>query len=457
MSTTIPKAAIDSSASAPSPKPQPETPSNSLASDDVTVTSSKPPSSSPINQLKHLLSPLSTHTHTHTHTPSSTYPLPSLKIIGLGTAGTVFSIPSSPPPPALALKKGGPESPIWTDFNLTNRAHNAFIDTRSALKEAFPDVPAVRVPLCYEFFPEERGEEEEENDKGGEGQYVGLRMDRFPRTHRSQRAMFTVERIPPVAKTARDALVDLYFEDEDEDGKEGAKREEENEDCLVRVYLGEREEAVSNRSYRYETTLRNFPMRLDRWEDVVGEDGVRVLARQMAVGMAVLHWRAKVDGMDVEFVLGGGSEQQQQQQQQEQTMRVRGYDELGTRAWRVRYEAAPAPVAAAQKAVEMWILDFDKASPAELTEEDVKKRLVPAFLGNDPYYPLPKKGEEELWGVWRETYLRASEVLLGEAEARERVVTDCKTDRLPGVFVEEVERRVKENEGWDAEREIVFA
>ncbi|KAI4179526.1 MAG: hypothetical protein LQ346_007174 [Caloplaca aetnensis] len=257
--------------------------------------------------------------------------------------------------------------------------------------------------------------------------------------------MFAVERIPPVAKAARDVLVDLYFEHGYDEAKEEAKRDEENEDCLVRVYLGEREADTTVSYNRNESTLRNFPMRLDRWEDAVGRDGVRVLARQMAVGMAVLHWRAKVDGMDVEFVLGGPSPTTRQPPV------VRGYDELTRGPRRVIPIIGSTPTA--QKAVEMWILDFDKASPVGLTENDVKKRLVPAFLGNDPYYPLPKKGEEELWGLWRETYLRASEVVLGEAQGE---VNDFGAHRLSRVFVEEVERRVRENEEWDAEKEIVF-
>ncbi|KAL8895883.1 MAG: hypothetical protein Q9207_007964 [Kuettlingeria erythrocarpa] len=118
------------------------------------------------------------------------------------------------------------------------------------------------------------------------------------------------------------ALVDLYFEHGGKEAKEEAKCDEENEDCLVRVYLGERE-ADTHVSYNgNESTLRNFPVRLDRWENAVGKDGVRVLARQMAVGLAVLHWRAKVDGVDVEFVLGGPS------RTTEQRPVVGGYDGL---------------------------------------------------------------------------------------------------------------------------------
>ncbi|KAL8895882.1 MAG: hypothetical protein Q9207_007963, partial [Kuettlingeria erythrocarpa] len=62
-----------------------------------------------------------------------------------------------------------PKGPIWTDFTLTNRAHNALLDTRGALEDAFPGVPLVRVRLCWRFWPEE--EEEEDDDEGdGDGE-----------------------------------------------------------------------------------------------------------------------------------------------------------------------------------------------------------------------------------------------------------------------------------------------
>ncbi|KAL8646541.1 MAG: hypothetical protein Q9210_006080, partial [Variospora velana] len=52
-------------------------------------------------------------------------------IIGLGTCGTIFSIPETP---FLALKKGGPDpSSIRTDSQFTNRVHSALAHAHLAL------------------------------------------------------------------------------------------------------------------------------------------------------------------------------------------------------------------------------------------------------------------------------------------------------------------------------------
>ena len=44
-----------------------------------------------------------------------------LRIIGLGSCGTVFEIPGT----ELAFKKGTSVLGIWSDFRLTNKVHNA--------------------------------------------------------------------------------------------------------------------------------------------------------------------------------------------------------------------------------------------------------------------------------------------------------------------------------------------
>ena len=65
----------------------------------------------------------------------------------------------------------------------------------------------------------------------------------------------------------------------------------------------------------------------------------------------------------------------------------------------------------------LWMFDFDKASKIELTKHDVNTRLVPACLGNDPYYPRPQV-DEELWEEFCGVYLKASEVILRGQEGR---------------------------------------
>ena len=103
-----------------------------------------------------------------------------------------------------------------------------------------------------------------------------------------------------------------------------------------------------------------------------------------------------------------------------------------------------------RRALHLWMLDFDKATTIELTEHDVDKRLVPAFLGNDPYYPRPQV-DEELWEDFCDVYLEASEVILRRKGA-EKAVLD-----LPQRFLNEVVRVSKEHEDWNEEDNIVFA
>ena len=57
----------------------------------------------------------------------------------------------------------------------------------------------------------------------------------------------------------------MYF-DKDEEIQQEAKDDPDNKDCLVRIYLGERE-SIRQQSESYDT-LRNFPLRLNMMEDL---------------------------------------------------------------------------------------------------------------------------------------------------------------------------------------------
>lgn len=96
------------------------------------------------------------------------------------------------------------------------------------------------------------------------------------------------------------------------------------------------------------------------------------------------------------------------------------------------------------------MLDFDKATTIEFTEHDVDKKLVPAFLGNDPYYPRPQV-DEELWDDFCDVYLEASDSILRSKKVEEAVLD------LPQRFLDEVVRVSKEHEDWNEEDDIVFA
>ena len=95
------------------------------------------------------------------------------------------------------------------------------------------------------------------------------------------------------------------------------------------------------------------------------------------------------------------------------------------------------------------VVDFDKATTIELKKKDVDKKLVPAFLGNDPYHPR-RQVDEELWDDFCRTYLKASEVNLRRKGVDELVL------RLPQRFLHEVLRVSTDHENWAEEDNIVF-
>ena len=337
-----------------------------------------------------------------------------LNVIGLGSCGTVFELPGT----EIAYKKGTKEIDLWRDFCLTNRVHNAAKEVRRILQEAFHNYTIPRIPQCHEYHP------------ANDDMFWSTNLQRFPASHRSQQPLFIVDRILPLPEQTRMDLIEQYF-DQDESIQQESKDDRENKDCLVRIYLGDRE-SDRQQSEVYDT-LRNFPLRLNMMEELELE--VSELANEMAIGLAIVHWQAQVDGMDMEFVLGSSATWDSEQQ--------KAYDDI----------LAPPHIVKAvnfkRRAVHLWMLDFDKATTIELKEQDVDKKLVPAFLGNDPYYPRPQI-DETLWDEFCRCYLKASELILQNKGVDEGAL------RLPQRFLDEVLRVSTEHAGWNEEESIVF-
>ena len=261
-------------------------------------------------------------------------------------------------------------------------------------------------------------------------EFWGETLTRFPANHRTKQPLLTIDRILPMPQIVREALIKMYFDD-DEKIQEEAKNDKDNKDCLLRVYLGERE-SVKQQSGSYDT-LRNFPMRLNMMEDL--DLNVSEFASEMAVGLAILHWQAQIDGMDVEFVLGSSATMSKEQ--------PHGYD---------NHLAPPHKVTIPnfkRRAIQLWMLDFDKTSRIELTEHDVVTKLVPAFLGNDPYYPMPQV-DQSLWNEFCSTYLKASGAILEDKTANKSVMM------LPQRFLDAALKVLEENQRWNKEDFIVF-
>lgn len=130
-----------------------------------------------------------------------------------------------------------------------------------------------------------------------------------------------------------------------------------------------------------------------------------------------MHWNARCDARDVEFVLGTSSTP----------------TSLVTNSGRTSQSAK-------RHTVNIWLLDFNQCREMTMDEFGVDN-AVRAFWDNDPYYPRPHAESEEdqkLWGIFRHSYIESSEVILARKE-----VISIEMTCLPGRFIEKVIERAK--------------
>ncbi|KAK0736612.1 hypothetical protein B0T21DRAFT_411772 [Apiosordaria backusii] len=212
------------------------------------------------------------------------------------------------------------------------------------------------------------------------------------------------ERIPPLPNTIRHALIERYCP---RNLQEKAMTLLANKDCLARIYLGRRHRPGAPLPPNF--TLRNFNFCLDQ----MIECGLPVeeYAKTMGQCLAIMHWGARMDGYDVEFVLGGERQPEATRQPEASPMASQSLGVFGQLEHRVC----------------MWVLDFNlcnrlvKDDDAFLleNEEAVIAQLVLGFFENDPYYPLPMMEEgsvdEKLWSVFRGEYEQKAAVILRES------------------------------------------
>ena len=159
-----------------------------------------------------------------------------------------------------------------------------------------------------------------------------------------------------------------------------ALRDSDNDDCLVRVYLGQRRSDLSPYERREYSSLRNFELYLDQMEEV-GLD-IYGLAGEMAVGLAIAHWIAKIDCIDSEFVLGTSATYADMPQVVENHKK--------------KFPRSLPQKDFSRRLTHLWHLDFDKADQFEWTKEVVEGgQLINGVMGHDPvsytHLTLPTK------------------------------------------------------------------
>lgn len=206
------------------------------------------------------------------------------------------------------------------------------------------------------------------------------------------------------------AVVDAFAPRDVRMNKEAYLARDENKNCLVRLYLGRRENRPSTRKFH----LRNFDLTVGEMEYFRLD--TKLYARIMAQALAVLHWKAKLDANDVEYVLGSASKISTPPTAAELYSMRRGIGPYGIRDPGFHH-----------RSVGMYLLDFDQCQNFPEDHRAVDQ-LMKGFYHNDPYYPRPCSTDESdrsLWRIFRRNYLEVSANL-----------TDS---RLPGDFIRAVE------------------
>lgn len=273
--------------------------------------------------------------------------LEQLERIGAGFCGSVwaqlYAEDSSTTQLAMKREDGGPGRSLLHEYQMHERIIQA--------AQLYPHATSFEIPSCYRFIPKD--------DQGWD-----QILPRLPPTFTSCNALIS-EKISPMPHSVRQLLAERYVSV----ACQGTiLADQKNTHCLIRPYLGRRrhisKSTVQPSSRPTFFSLRNFPLHVDQMEDF----GLNPLeyALAMADALAFVHWQARVDANDVEFVLAPP---------------------------RQDHRSRPAPFeSAALGSHVMWILDFDCCREMAMNEDGVDK-AAKAFWRNDPYYPRP--GNEE--------------------------------------------------------------
>lgn len=207
-------------------------------------------------------------------------------------------------------------------------------------------------------------------------------LDKFPPGYRQRGTLVQMDRILPLPKVVRRALVTQFYPDDgstpDEKTIESILNHVPNKHCLTRTYLGQQTGRFAKESF----SLRNFPLSLSAMQSL-GLD-VHELATSMGMSYAVMHWGACVSGDDVEFVLGTSAMQAQ----------------------RLNFQ---------QRAVGLYLLDFGQCDSVDLAGD--VDAVYQAFKGamvtgdNQLFIPHCQKSPE-LFKAFKIAYMDAAETIL---------------------------------------------
>ncbi|KAH0283633.1 hypothetical protein M436DRAFT_67574 [Aureobasidium namibiae CBS 147.97] len=276
--------------------------------------------------------------------------------IGEGQCGMIFPLKDNQ---VIKIPKPAKHQQLWQDATVHKKVREAFRKTPHGLRQD------IYVPIYYEWVSSESN----------------IFWNNFSQHFATDTDIkvpsygLISERILPLPLSIRAAIVDALCSKSIRKQKEAFLKRPQNKDCLVRLYLGRRNDNSKTENVR----LRNFPLHVNEMEYLKLD--TEMYAVTMARALAVMHWTAGIDANDVEFVLG----------------------------------SSPANDPTAQS-LSIWLLDFNQCKEFEHNSQGLEQ-LVDSFWWNDPYYPRPN--DKALWKAFKNVYLEASDELSGGAMAKD--------------------------------------
>lgn len=327
---------------------------------------------------------------TKSYISTAAHEFPELKVftqVGKGQCGTVWALPGTNE--VLKITNEGKEEQLWNDYRNHAEIEEAFGKTFSGFRGN------INLPTL--------------------GNWIGFRNEIFWNEHRSHfpeasilpTTGFLSERIFPVPLPVRAAIVDALAPKDVKRSKESFLAQQENKDCLIRIYLGRRQNRPASNTFR----LRNFDMTVNEME-VLRLDTV-LYAETLAQTLAIIHWQAKLDANDVEFVFGSAPAQRRRPAAAELR-----------RTTRSDMERLASEVDFRHRLIGIWLLDFDQCKMFPEGVDGVRQ-LERGFYFNDPYYPRPISQHPQDVALWMSSriliYLRV--LLLRRVKCQSNLLT----------------------------------
>ncbi|KAM7204833.1 hypothetical protein V8F33_001422 [Rhypophila sp. PSN 637] len=289
--------------------------------------------------------------------------------IGAGFQGAIFEQLGSP----LAFKKEHPgnsqlRTSLENEFALHKAVREAFDLYDSSINSQ------VQVPCLHGLI------------RPDENEFWSNSLGKFPPEYQNRDLILKMDRILPLPKITRRALVSYFHPTTDSKTAEGVYSNPESKHCLVRTYLGTSKPSSAHLKPNNSFSLRNFPLTLSHMSKENLNLNTHLLAEKNGKGLC-------------DNALG-----------RRHKRRRRGI--------RARHESSTTTSSAREqhRETKLFLLDFGQCDGVDLLEDDTED-VYQAFKGamvtgdNQLFIPHLKK-TPELWAAFRKGYLMAGQLII---------------------------------------------